>query len=545
MESRKIWGTLDPFFEGGAIMGRSVANEAFLRALLALDPFDEYHFFLRDGQLAANVQDAVGAEFPALAEAGRLVFRTREALAGAVADTPYHAFHLSDCINHPAHLARLRNALAPAIFPITGTTHSLSYTRYMSRFAAHMWEGCTPRDCVVATSRTAVGVVEALYSHLAEYYGPKPQPVVERIPLGVDADALRPPDAAQRAAARGRLGLEEGECAALVFARISQHSKMDLVPVLRAAGRLAAQGTDNLRLLVGGWTDDGDTYPDTVAELAANAGVRLDVYRRPDDAAKRELFHAADIFLSPVDNPQETFGLSVLEAAAAGLPAVVSDYDGYRDLVVQGETGLLVPTLGPGDTADVDMLAPLGFDSAYHLALAQQTVVDVPALAAALGGLASDPDRRRALGAAAAERARAEFSWRSVAERHVALWDRLWEAPVDAEALRGHLHPLEMPFGRIFEGYATESFGPQLALVWSRTGEAVYREQDFLTVYAGIESRVDADAVRRLVFFARKPLSATELLRKLMQAQGLALEDARFLILWALKHDLLERADAV
>jgi len=545
MESQKIWATLDPFHEGGAIMGRSVANEALLRALLALDPCDEYHFFLRDRKLVQSVDAFLACEFPAIHGAGRFAVRTREALPGALASTPYHCFHLSDCINFPAHLARLRNALAPQIFPITGTTHSLSYTRYMTDFLAHMWKGTTARDCVVATSSGAAQVVGSIYDHLSEQYGPLPRPRVERIPLGVDTEALRPPTPQERTAARAQFGLVDGELAVLVFARISHFSKMDLVPVLRVVRRMDRQCAvpGGVRLLVAGWTEEGDSYPETLVNLATNAGVHLDVVPRPDEQAKCALYHAADVFLSPVDNPQETFGLTVLEAAAAGLPAVVSDYDGYRDLVLHNETGLLVPTIGPDGTVDVDSLAPLMYDHEYHLLLAQQTVVDVGACARALGSLAADPARRARLGRAARARAEAGFSWRLVAEKYAALWDRLWAEPVDAEALRGYVHPLHMPYARIFGGYPSRVFGPDLVLSWTPSGEAVYRDQDFITIYDDIESRVDPETVKRTVFFARKPVAADELLRKLMAVCGLGLEQARFLILWALKHDLLERAD--
>jgi len=54
---------------------------------------------------------------------------------------------------------------------------------------------------------------------------------------------------------------------------------------------------------------------------------------------------AADIAVSLVDNPQETFGLAVAEAMAAGLPSVVSDASpGPLEMVNDGEHGLVVPT---------------------------------------------------------------------------------------------------------------------------------------------------------------------------------------------------------
>ncbi|MDP8911934.1 MAG: glycosyltransferase, partial [Actinomycetota bacterium] len=72
------------------------------------------------------------------------------------------------------------------------------------------------------------------------------------------------------------------------------------------------------------------------------------------------------------------------EAMAHGRPVVASAVGGFLDLVVDGETGILVP---PGD---------------------------VPALRAALERLLRDGALRARLGAAARERARTAFSWRAV-----------------------------------------------------------------------------------------------------------------------------------
>ncbi len=48
-----------------------------------------------------------------------------------------------------------------------------------------------------------------------------------------------------------------------------------------------------------------------------------------------------------IDNMQESFGLTPIEAMAAGLPRVISDWDGYRDSVQHGEDGFLIRTIQP------------------------------------------------------------------------------------------------------------------------------------------------------------------------------------------------------
>ena len=63
----------------------------------------------------------------------------------------------------------------------------------------------------------------------------------------------------------------------------------------------------------------------------------------PEDI-KRKALIACDLVLSLVDNIQETFGLSIAEAMAAGRPVVASDWDGYRDLIRNGIDGYLIPS---------------------------------------------------------------------------------------------------------------------------------------------------------------------------------------------------------
>jgi glycogen(starch) synthase len=94
------------------------------------------------------------------------------------------------------------------------------------------------------------------------------------------------------------------------------------------------------------------------------------------------LYGAAAVVACP--SRREGFGVVCAEAMAHGRAVVASDVGGLRDLVVDGETGILVP---PGD---------------------------VPALREALERLLADPGLRRRLGAAGRERARDRFSWKRV-----------------------------------------------------------------------------------------------------------------------------------
>lgn len=524
-----VWGTLDPFVEGGPVLGRKVANAGFLRALLEADPFAEYHFFLPDRQSGEALESFVRSAVPSMAARVRILPRTL--LPGHLASTRYHAFHLSDCLTSQGFLAALRNRVAANVFPVTGVTHSLSYARYGQHFAQHVWAGATRRDCIVATSTAGAAVVREELAALSEAL-PASLPQVAVVPLGVWCGEFAAPQAGPPAA------VPDSRTVFLVPGRISPYSKMDLLPLLRAFQRLRQGGTDlgGVCLVLAGNPDEGASLPGTLTNLAANIGLELIVVRCPDDATKKALLHRADAVVSLADNPQETFGLTILEAAAAGKPVIASDYDGYRDLVVHGRTGLLASTLDSGEVDDVSLLAPLLYDSAYHLWLAQDVAVDVGELAGHLRVMLQQGAREE-MGRAAREHARG-FDWPAIIGRYVELWERLGAEPAPEPGQGAGRHPLAVDHRRVFSGYPSRRLGEGDGLEITELGRAVYRGRDFPVVYAGVEERIDLELMRKVLVWARRPLTWAGLRDK-------AREDARLAatVMWMLKGDLLRVSD--
>ncbi|MEC8948654.1 MAG: glycosyltransferase, partial [Candidatus Thermoplasmatota archaeon] len=103
------------------------------------------------------------------------------------------------------------------------------------------------------------------------------------------------------------------------------------------------------------------------------------------DELYRSAFAVAKVLALPSE--YEAFGIVLLEAAAAGLPAVATRVGGVPEAIIEGETGLLVE---------------------YG---------DATPLAAALGRLLDDPAGAREMGRKGRERARDEFDWDSIVAR--------------------------------------------------------------------------------------------------------------------------------
>ena len=115
--------------------------------------------------------------------------------------------------------------------------------------------------------------------------------------------------------------------------------------------------------------------------------------REPD--LRTRAWVSADVFCSLSDNIPETFGLTTIEAMAAGLPVVVTDWDGYKDTVRDGIDGFAVPTMTPppgaGQRFAIRHALELDSYDSYIGQASTAVVVDIDATTTAFERLASDP----------------------------------------------------------------------------------------------------------------------------------------------------------
>ena len=162
----------------------------------------------------------------------------------------------------------------------------------------------------------------------------------------------------------------------------------DFLTLVRA---LAALPEGSFEALIVG---DGPDRAELEAEIRRlGLEERVELAGERDDVA--ELLAASDAFV--LSSRSEGLPVSVLEAMAAELPVVASAVGGLAELVVDGETGILVPA------------------------------EDETALAEALGRFIEQPELRRRLGAAGRARAEAQFDLDAFRRAHLELYHRQLE----------------------------------------------------------------------------------------------------------------------
>jgi glycosyltransferase involved in cell wall biosynthesis len=324
------------------------------------------------------------------------------------------------------NLARLRRLSGWPRASVLGMIHSLNYSWHIQNLLLLFFSPLYRHDALMCSSttgrETVVRCLELLNERLSDGSAMRPRAMLQTpvIPLGVEVEAFR--DAADDGL-RQSLDLGPGPVV-LYFGRFSAASKGDLLPLILAFRRVAAQHPQASLLLAG--DDTHFNMAGLLREFAARVApqARIRVVANPGPEAKRALYATADVFVSPSDSLQETFGITVVEAMAAALPTVVSDWDGYKDLVLDGQTGFRVRTTLPDVGERFDDLQGSGAMLAPDL-LAATTMVDIEQLASSIGTLVGRPDVRRAMGRAALARARALYDWPVVIGQYEALWSEL------------------------------------------------------------------------------------------------------------------------
>lgn len=216
---------------------------------------------------------------------------------------------------------------------------------------------------------------------------------VHWLPHGVDVERFATGDGARF---RRRHHIDERDRVILCMARIDPQK--DQLLAVRALPRLLRHEPHARLLLIGPVTNE--LYRVELLAEAERLGCRgrltLLPGLAPDDPSLVDAYHAADMLLLP--SMHEVFGIVALEAWAAGLPVAATAVGGLRSLIRHERDGLLFPS------------------------------DDEEGLVASCRRLLSGGEAVENLCREAARRVRAEFSWRTVAEQLLQIYQEVADA---------------------------------------------------------------------------------------------------------------------
>lgn len=309
-----------------------------------------------DAQALADASRAAGVEThhaATMAVDGASLPFTRQAVSDAtdlVRRYSVRLIHANDCGPLPALVVAARRASIPVVAQI----HLISTDVERRWMLLHQVD-------------LAVGVSHASVEGLLEDGMPAERVTV--IYNGIDIDRL------WRGAAptlRAELGIQPTAVVLGLVASLIARKGVDVA--INALALVRASGRD-VHLVVAGDGEEAGALGALARDRGVSASVHFLGVRGDIGAVLRD---ACDVLVSAARF--ESLGLNILEAAACGLPAVVSDIPPHLEAVRAGETALVFP------------------------------LDDARAMAQAIERLVDDPEARVAMGRAAERRVRAEFA---------------------------------------------------------------------------------------------------------------------------------------
>ncbi len=537
------------------INGRRVAGEGFLRGFFAHADVDEF--------VSLAHSQADHAAFAAMARAAGVTRPLRAVRLDAPA-----AMAPVEVLNYPAPIpvseCWRRAAHGAAAWAICGVTHTTATRTVMQTIFDIRSAPQMPWDALICTSNAVQASIRRLMelaeAHLADRFPGAPlpsRPLLPVIPLGVVCDDFRP-DRDLGRQMRDRIGAAPGDVVAVTIARLTPDEKFDPLPLFLAMELAAAEvrmfGGGKLHLVFCGQFREPlwqETFARAAARLMPSVGYHLLDGARPEE--RKATLSGGDVFVFPIDNLQETFGLAPIEAMAAGLPVIVTDWDGMKDTVTP-DVGIRVPTEMPraGLSTYVSQRYLGGTDSyvQYVSQMSAMTRFDVPAFARALVTLATDADLRARMGAMGQARARALYDWAVVIPQMQALWAEQAAMLAHARQSGGPAlaprNPAHLPVGpatdEMFAAYPTTRAAETRRLRAVATGDRPGPRETFALRNYAMRRRLLDDPARieaiLAAFAAAGPPGATE--AEVAAALRCPPASVGRAALWLLKYNFLE-----
>ena len=533
--------------------GQHVAAAAWTRALVRHAQINNVDIFAALTSVEQCVQQFQDVSLKVDgAHASAPSFFPSSDLPGRLRSLHYDVLHIPQGIDfeRPSYA---RSRLAGGPFPVTCSQHGISYNADVHPcFTSLLTAQVYPCDAIVCLTQASRLAMQKRLTDIAERYSrawDRPAPLLPRlelIPWGVDTQRFAPRD---QGAARRDLDLPLDRPILLCVGRMRIQDKMDWTPLLLAFEHLLRSARERPLLVLAGAASS--EYGERLLAQAVELGLRNDLraFFNFPAACLPSLYAACDLFISPVDSPSESFGLTVVEAMACGRPVVASDWDGYKELIVHGETGFKVRTDWADCLGELNQLAPVLYGDQEHLHVGQSVSVDMRQMVGYLRQLVQNRELREAMGRRGRARALELYDWPIV----VAQWQGLWGelagiARSITEGERDRLDYLQSNYFQHFAHYASRIVDDNTPVQLTDRGKHALAGRVPLRLDPGARGFLDPRHLRHALEAlrpyrrARASLPLGRLTHTLLMTQGLSRDRALMHLMWLAKYGLVSLA---
>ena len=497
---------------GNKIMGRQVAGNSFLKAYFRYSDYKEFWVY--------SNKKAEAEDFARFArEQGRnekikfINFQNTGNLK-----EPGLLFYPGPSIS--LH-AKRRSFYKDNSWSLCGITHTTSSGLAMDSITDLITSPVQSWDALICTSTSVKKNVESLLESQINYLKDRlgitkiTLPKLPIIPLGIHTDEFLY-TREQKSISRQKLGVNEETIVVLYTGRLSFHAKAHPMAMYRALEKATNETKKEVVLIECGWHANDSIekiFKQTALETCPS--IRVVTLDGRKEENRNLAWASADIFCSLSDNIQETFGIVPIEAMAAGLPVVVSDWDGYKDSVRNGKEGFRIPTYMPeaGLGKDLAYRHGVGIDNydMYCGLTCSLISVDINATTKAFEKLFKSKDLREEMGNAGKKRAREKYDWKVIINQYEDLWSQQNEI---RKKNSSSIKELKYPWpGRMDPFYSFASYPTNI----------IKRESKIRIMDQNIDQaigRINTYKNNRMINFAKYIYPSQEEITKLLKALG-------------------------
>lgn len=437
--------------------GAWVAMNDFDWALLEYSDLESVHFFyepsFKDHQLLMERYDKH-------LTSGRLKLFSKSKIPEMFASNNYCCIyqpHFSYGITPELYA---RSLFAPKVIPIFSISHDLISQKFVTALSSIMGFGdFFPCDSVSTPSQASKQAFHSIVEALEKKTDASAVPLkyrgrIDAINLAIDCDKLPQLD---KLSSRKLLSIPAESIIILYFGRVDFIYKSDLYTSVRLLHELVRRGTrQDVQLIIAGRDERGFLSDLELLSRELGIGGKITFFGNPTVEQKSLLYSASDIFLSLSDHPQESFGLALLEAMSYGLPTIVSDWDGYKEIVHDGVSGFRIRTYLPNERFPLlnQLTVAINFEDCNKIT--ELTGIDFFQAVSRTEQLVENPILRQKFGETGRRIVRERFDWKRTISRYTNLWGELRDlANGNDWSLSSEMVSGWYDLSEAFEGYPT------------------------------------------------------------------------------------------
>ncbi|MDD5195676.1 MAG: glycosyltransferase family 4 protein [Candidatus Omnitrophica bacterium] len=427
MKQKNIYASLEGFkyyVKAKPYLGAYVAMENFSQGLLKYGSFDEYHCYFEDNFFNTLTKEELKKTF---FDNEKVKFKRLSSLLEAKGQKSHCKIIHNETII-PDREILFRNLLPQRNIPLTRQTYTIATNAHLRQLLdiCLLGFGARPYDSIITPSKPAKEAIHNYFSDVCEttkgkvHYNGR----IDVIPYGIDLECLQPKEKPE---SREKLGLPADALILLSTARFSNVSKMNYTRFILFFSQLIKKTNRKVFFLFAG--ADINNQAQGIMKEVEEAGLsdKVKFIVNFSDSLKPYIFSAADIFISLSDNLQESFGISLVEAMACGLPVICTDWDGYKDIIEDGVTGFKIPLAWKARTDPTDILALFRhpYDHTVIHRISRELNMDTGLLIKRTLELIDNEGFRKKMSQAGRQKAQREYSIKTVISRYERLWNEL------------------------------------------------------------------------------------------------------------------------